>query len=122
MNCTSSACGGKQKYNPASSSSSKRQKGSFSIQYGDGSNVAGPIYADTVTVGGVRATNQYFSPVNTISSSFASQNVDGILGMAYPAISSLGSVWFPAFHCLPEVFAKAHARPPSSTPRGHKAQ
>ena len=44
----------------------------------------------TVSVAGITSTAQYFSPVTTLSSSFASDPIDGILGMAYPKISSLG--------------------------------
>ena len=36
--------------------------------------------------------NQYFSPVTTLSSSFAGDPIDGLLGLAYPAISNLGEV------------------------------
>ncbi|KAF8640951.1 hypothetical protein AX17_000598 [Amanita inopinata Kibby_2008] len=88
--CTDSACSSKHKYNPSASSTSKRQSGNFSIQYGDGSTVSGPVYTDTVTVAGIVATKQYFSPVTTLSSGFASDPIDGILGLAFPAISNLG--------------------------------
>ncbi|KAK1216988.1 hypothetical protein PQX77_020368 [Marasmius sp. AFHP31] len=53
----------------------------FSIWYGDGSTVSGPIIADTVTVAGVNATGQHFSPVTTLS----------ILDLAYPAIANTSS-------------------------------
>ena len=43
--CTSPACSAKKKYTP--SSSSKEESGTFSIQYGDGSKVSGPIFTDT---------------------------------------------------------------------------
>ncbi|CDO78035.1 hypothetical protein BN946_scf184885.g1, partial [Trametes cinnabarina] len=95
VNCTSSYCSQKDKYNPATSSSGSHKSGSFSIQYGDGSTVSGPVYTDTVSVAGVTVKNQYFSPVNTISPSFGPQADDGILGLAFPAISNLGqSPWF----------------------------
>ena len=45
-----------------------------------------------VTVAGLTAKSQYFSPVTTLSSSFADDPIDGILGLAYPAISNLGQV------------------------------
>ena len=45
--CTSSVCSGKHKYNPSTSSLSKKLSGTFSIEYGDGSTVSGPIYQDT---------------------------------------------------------------------------
>ena len=45
--CTSSTCRSKSRYSASSSSSSARRTGSFSIQYGDGSTVSGPVYTDT---------------------------------------------------------------------------
>ncbi|THU88980.1 acid protease [Dendrothele bispora CBS 962.96] len=89
--CTSSTCSSKDKYTASSSSTSKKQSGSFSIQYGDGSTVSGPVYTETVTVAGVKATSQKFSPVTTLSSTFADDPIDGILGLAYPTISNLNS-------------------------------
>ena len=47
-----------------------------------------------VNVAGVSVTGQYFSPVTTLSSSFSSDPIDGILGLAYPSISNLGKVSF----------------------------
>ncbi|KAI0366737.1 protease [Pilatotrama ljubarskyi] len=89
VNCTSSYCSLKNKYNPGSSSTGAHKSGSFLIQYGDGSQVSGPVYTETVSVAGITVKDQYFSPVNTISSSFGSQADDGLLGLAYPAISNL---------------------------------
>lgn len=62
------------------------------IGYADGSKVSGPVYTDTVSIAGVNVANQYFSPVDTISASFGSQSIDGILGLAYPSLSSLHQV------------------------------
>ncbi|KAJ7829548.1 acid protease [Mycena leptocephala] len=87
--CTSSTCSSKNKYKASSSSTSVKKSGTFSIEYGDGSTVSGPIYTDTVTVAKITATKQYFSAVTTLSSSFADDPVDGILGLAFPAISNL---------------------------------
>lgn len=97
--CTSSTCKSKSKYTAASSSTSVKKSGSFSIEYGDGSTVSGPIYTDTVAVAGITAKTQYFSPVTTLSSSFADDPIDGILGLAYPAISNLNEVSnYPKYH------------------------
>ncbi|KAF7324503.1 Acid protease [Mycena kentingensis (nom. inval.)] len=87
--CTSSTCSSKSQYTADDSSTSSKESGSFSIQYGDGSTVSGPIFTDTVTVAGVTAENQFFSPVTTLSSSFEDDPIDGILGLAFPAISNL---------------------------------
>ncbi|KAL1745063.1 aspartic peptidase domain-containing protein [Schizophyllum fasciatum] len=93
--CSSSVCSQKHSYDASSSSSGDKASGKFQIQYGDGSTVSGPVYKDTVTVAGVRAKEQYFSPVTTLSSSFANDPIDGILGLAYPAISNLKQdPWF----------------------------
>ncbi|KAJ7635309.1 acid protease [Roridomyces roridus] len=87
--CSSSTCSPKSKYDADSSSTSDSKSGSFSIQYGDGSTVSGPVFTDTVTVAGITAKTQTFSAVTTLSSSFADDPIDGILGMAYPSISNL---------------------------------
>ena len=45
--CSGLTCALKDKYNPAKSSTSSKKTGTFSIEYGDGSTVSGPIYTDT---------------------------------------------------------------------------
>lgn len=113
--CTSSTCSSKHKYTATKSSSGSKKSGSFSIEYGDGSTVSGPVYTDTgtfccndadhttentdvvlaVTVAGLKVSGQYFSPVTTLSSSFQDDPIDGIFGLAYPAISNLNqNPWF----------------------------
>jgi cathepsin D len=87
--CISSTCSKKSKYEASSSSTSQKESGTFQIQYGDNSTVSGPVYEDTVTVAGVTVTGQAFSPVTTLSSSFGDDPADGILGLAFPAISNL---------------------------------
>ncbi|KAJ3876530.1 acid protease [Lentinula edodes] len=87
--CTSTACSSKRKYNSSSSSTSQNETGTFSIQYGDGSTVSGSIYSDTVTVAGVKVQKQRFAAVTNLSSSFASDPVDGVLGLGFPSISIL---------------------------------
>ncbi|KIK55986.1 hypothetical protein GYMLUDRAFT_248204 [Collybiopsis luxurians FD-317 M1] len=89
--CTSSTCSSKHTFDASASSTSSEQSESFSIQYGDGSTVSGPVYTDTVSVAGVTVTGQTFSPVTTLSSSFADDPIDGILGLAFPAISNLNA-------------------------------
>ena len=44
-----------------------------------------------VTVGGITADGQVFSPVTTLSSSFADDPADGILGLAWPSLADLSS-------------------------------
>ncbi|OJT14715.1 Aspartic protease [Trametes pubescens] len=83
------SCSGKTLYNPSKSSNSSKKSGSFSISYGDGSTASGTPYTDDVTVGGVKVTGQYFAAVTTESSQFAQDPADGLLGLAFPAISNL---------------------------------
>ncbi|KAH9933170.1 acid protease [Epithele typhae] len=87
--CNSTTCASKSRYTASSSSTSAKKNGTFSIQYGDGSTVSGPIFTDTVSVAGVSATKQHFSPVTTLSTSFNDDPIDGILGLAFPALSSM---------------------------------
>ncbi|KAJ7742596.1 acid protease [Mycena metata] len=87
--CTSSTCSSKNTYKASSSSTSVKKSGSFSIEYGDGSTVSGPVYTETVTVAKITAKKQYFSPVTTLSSSFKDDPADGILGLAFPSLSNL---------------------------------
>ncbi|KAJ3877629.1 putative aspartic protease [Lentinula edodes] len=87
--CKSSVCSSKHKYNAGSSSRSKKLSGTFSIQYGDGSSVSGPIYDDTVTVAGITVTEQTLSAVTELSSDFENDPTDGVFGFAYPKISNL---------------------------------
>ncbi|KAG8717152.1 Type I transmembrane sorting receptor [Ceratobasidium sp. 394] len=92
--CTSSGCSTHHKYSSSKSSTTSKKSGSFSISYGDGSTASGPIYSDTVAVGGLSATGQYFSPVTSESSSFSSDPSDGIMGLAFSSISSIGAPTF----------------------------
>ncbi|KAJ7183956.1 acid protease [Mycena filopes] len=96
--CNSIACSVKTKYNPASSSTSSKKPGTLFIQYADGSSISGPVYTDTVTIGGVTATNQVFSAVTTLSQDFLFESIDGLVGLALPPIaglpSSLGTPFF----------------------------
>jgi len=85
--CTS--CGSKHSYNPSASSTSQQQSGNFTIQYGDGSTASGPIYTDTVTIAGITATNQTFSAVTSESAEFQQDPTDGLIGLAFPALSNL---------------------------------
>ncbi|KAF5382834.1 hypothetical protein D9757_007336 [Collybiopsis confluens] len=88
--CTDSNCVSKNMYNASQSSTSAIQPGTFSLEYEDNSAVSGPIYKDTVTIAGVTAINQTFSPVTSLSSNFGG-NRDGILGMAFISISNMSA-------------------------------
>ncbi|KDN35437.1 hypothetical protein RSAG8_11575, partial [Rhizoctonia solani AG-8 WAC10335] len=84
--CTLSGCSPHKRYTASPPSTSSKKSGVFSIQYGDGSTASG------VHLRGHRDsgwTHQHFFPV-TESSSFASDPEDGILGLEFNFISSIG--------------------------------
>ncbi|KAH9944776.1 aspartic peptidase domain-containing protein [Amylocystis lapponica] len=89
-NCGS--CGSHAEFDSSSSSTYQAGSGSFSISYQDGSSAEGDVASDTVSVAGVAVTDQTFSPVTTESGEFQSDPADGLMGMAFQAISSLGAV------------------------------
>ncbi|KAJ7057950.1 acid protease [Mycena amicta] len=89
IDCTSSTCLKKSKYNKSASLTSQQKNGTFLIEYGDQSTVSGKIYTDIVSVAGVKAPGQYFSAVTNLSSSFGDNPIDGVLGLAFPALSRL---------------------------------
>ncbi|BGP12459.1 1,3-beta-glucanosyltransferase pga5 [Rhodosporidiobolus nylandii] len=88
VKCT--GCQG-NKYDPALSTTSKRRDGHFAIAYGDGSSSSGPIYSDAVKIGEFTDDTCWFSAVDHMSDSFASEPEDGIMGMAYASISNIRS-------------------------------
>uniref|UniRef100_A0A4W4HQG7 pepsin A n=1 Tax=Electrophorus electricus TaxID=8005 RepID=A0A4W4HQG7_ELEEL len=76
--CSSAACNNHDKFNPQKSSTFKATNKPLSIYYGTGS-MTGVLGYDTV---GVRASKRFFSPF------MAYMRADGILGLAYPQLSS----------------------------------
>ncbi|KAH7886974.1 aspartic peptidase domain-containing protein [Phlebopus sp. FC_14] len=84
-----STCNGHTRYDPTQSSSSVNINQTFSLSYGDGSNVQGEQYVDNVFVGGYEAKNQTLGAASTYSSGFqvSAFPPDGLLGMGFPAIS-----------------------------------
>ncbi|KAF8626441.1 hypothetical protein AX15_004875 [Amanita polypyramis BW_CC] len=89
IECKTSSCANKRLYNSSWSSTSKNQPGQFSIRYGDGSNVNGTVFTDTVTVAGIKAEGQFLAGATSISDLFTTDPTDGILGLGFPAISQL---------------------------------
>ena len=54
--CSGGGCGNHTKFDITASSTAKKQSGSFSISYGDGSTASGPVYKDAVAVANLTAT------------------------------------------------------------------
>ncbi|XP_059958712.1 pepsin A-like [Mesoplodon densirostris] len=89
--CTSSACTNHKRFNPQKSSTFKGTSQTVSIAYGTGS-MTGILGYDTVKVAGISDTNQIFGLSETEPGSFLYYApFDGILGLAYPSISSSGA-------------------------------
>ena len=88
--CTG-GCAKHHKYDPSSSSTSKKlSSGGFNIVYGDGSTTSGDIYTDTVTVGGVTGIDVPIGVASHVGDSFANDPQDGLVGLAFQSISTMG--------------------------------
>ncbi|XP_031421353.2 pepsin A-like [Clupea harengus] len=88
--CNSPACNNHQKFNPKSSSSFQSTQQTLQIQYGTGS-MTGILGYDTVGVGGISVSNQIFGLSETEAQFMQYMQADGILGLAFPSISSSGA-------------------------------
>ncbi|CAE6427848.1 unnamed protein product [Rhizoctonia solani] len=84
---------GKNKYVASESSTSKLQAGKFRIEYLDGAEVSGPIYAETITIAGLSAEGQWFSPVNQ-TNNLEDYGTDGLVGLAFQPVSTLKAPTF----------------------------
>lgn len=84
---TQLACQVHTKFNPKKSSTFEKNGTEFSITYGSG-GVSGIWAEDTVAIGGLSATGVTFGQATSLKGiSFLASKFDGILGMAFSAIS-----------------------------------
>ncbi|XP_023689418.2 pepsin A-like [Paramormyrops kingsleyae] len=88
--CSSQACTNHALFNPQQSSTYEGTSQTVSIQYGTGS-MTGYLGYDTVEVGGITITNQIFGLSETEDDFMYYMVPDGILGLAFPSISSSGA-------------------------------
>ncbi|XP_060117795.1 pepsin A-like [Heteronotia binoei] len=89
--CSSEACSNHNRFNPQQSSTYQATSESLSVTYGTGS-MTGFLAYDTVQVGSIEVTNQIFGLSETEPGTFLYYSpFDGILGLAYPSISSSGA-------------------------------
>lgn len=86
--CSSSACQGKNMYNSGASSTYVRNGQYWHIRYGTGS-ASGILGQDKLCMGDSNLcyATQVFGQAQQIAPFFARQPIDGILGLAWPAIS-----------------------------------
>ncbi|KAF7316131.1 Peptidase A1 domain-containing protein [Mycena indigotica] len=82
--CSSSACSSTPRYDP--SITGTPAPADFNITYLVGS-VSGPVYWDTVTVGGYSISNQALAAANKVDSEPLESRFSGILGLALPGNS-----------------------------------
>ncbi|KAJ8370254.1 hypothetical protein SKAU_G00102820 [Synaphobranchus kaupii] len=87
VSCSSQACQNHAKFNPQQSSTYKSTSQTLSIQYGTGS-MTGALGYDTVVVGGISVPSQIFGLSYTEAPFLSYMLADGILGLAFPSISS----------------------------------
>ncbi|XP_028942807.1 pepsin A-like, partial [Antrostomus carolinensis] len=89
--CSSSSCANHNRFNPSASSSFVSTSQSVEIAYGTGS-MTGILGYDTVNVAGINVANQIFGLAETEPGDFFYyMPFDGILGLAFPSISSSGA-------------------------------
>ncbi|KAJ6614583.1 aspartic peptidase domain-containing protein [Mycena sp. CBHHK59/15] len=96
--CSSSVCSQAPLYNPASAIPTDDE---LHINYLVG-NVSGPIYWDTVTIGGYSIDNQALAGATEITSEPLSSVFSGVLGLALPANSLIAQIIPPTTSDAPD--------------------
>ncbi|KAH8660768.1 aspartic peptidase domain-containing protein [Tricladium varicosporioides] len=80
-------------YTASSSSTYKALSGyTWSIQYADGSGASGTVGTDTVVIGGTSVKGQAVELATKVSSTFASGQADGLVGLAFSNINTVKPV------------------------------
>ncbi|KAF9235757.1 aspartic peptidase domain-containing protein [Melanogaster broomeanus] len=94
------SCEGHKIYDESASSTAIDLGKTFSFAYGDGSNVEGDQYNDTVAIVGVTATDQTLGVASQYSTKlkFDYFPPDGLMGMAFQSISQFNAM--PVFQTL----------------------
>ena len=98
--CTDANCQGHKVFQTGQSSTAVDQHKTFSIEFADGSTVAGEIFTDTVNLAGLTATKQAVVAATQYSDGFVLANSppDGLLGLAFESIANTGAS--PVFQTL----------------------
>ncbi|KAG8511948.1 Gastricsin [Galemys pyrenaicus] len=89
--CQTKACTSHSRFNPSTSSTYSTNGQTFSLQYGSGS-LTGFFGYDTLTVQDIQVPHQEFGlSENEPGANFVYAEFDGIMGLAYPALSAGGA-------------------------------
>lgn len=92
VDCSSAGCVNHRKYNPAGSSSALSVPyKSLNIRYGDGSTTIGTVWTDNVTISGLTANAQTIGAATALSADWASDPMDGLMGMAFQSVSQMAA-------------------------------
>ncbi|CAF1525259.1 unnamed protein product [Rotaria magnacalcarata] len=116
-----SSCNGFNKYNSAESTTYVANGKKFSISYGDGSSASGILSVDVVTINGVAVKNQTFAECTYLVGMTGDIN-DGILGLAFPSLTSDGekpffyNMWSQGL--IPEATFSFYLNPDTSATSG----
>ncbi|KAF9368412.1 hypothetical protein CPB97_004648, partial [Podila verticillata] len=86
-----SSCGSHMVYDPSTSSTSSDLGQTFELNFGGTSTASGEQYSDTVTIAGLTATDQTLGAATEYPSGLVNSPADGILGMAFPTISTFSA-------------------------------
>ncbi|KAF9092747.1 hypothetical protein BGX29_010300 [Mortierella sp. GBA35] len=89
--CSSKACKAHTRFNPAKSSTYKKDGRPWKIGYGDGSTANGILGSDIVNVGGIKLRQTVGLATNE-SSQFASSPEDGLFGLGFNTLQSVKGV------------------------------
>lgn len=81
------SCGSKNRYNVAASSTANRTSTTVTTNFVDGTSSSGNLVYDTVTAGSLTAKSQAVIAASSLSSSVSEIQSDGLMGLAYPALS-----------------------------------
>ncbi|GAN03059.1 vacuolar protease A precursor [Mucor ambiguus] len=90
-----SSCTAHTRYDSKKSSTYAADGRPWSIRYADGSTASGVLAKDTVNVGGLVIKGQTINLAKTLSSSFASGPVDGLMGLGFDTITTVAGIKTP---------------------------
>ncbi|KAI7861368.1 Syncephapepsin [Spinellus fusiger] len=95
------------KFDPKKSKTFRASNGTWSIHYGDNSSAEGVVAYDTVNLGGINIKGQAVELAQSESSSFETDIVDGLLGLAFNSITTAKGVKTPMDNLISQGLIKS---------------